>query len=73
MLSYDRQHWEQLMETVIKRVGVSQFFDHVVYALEQAGHDQLAYDLKKLAQRWEAAQQMAAAQVREHNEQARGS
>jgi hypothetical protein len=48
MEPYDREHWEQLLATVIERVGIERFLDHVVYALERQGHDVLAHQINGL-------------------------
>jgi dissimilatory sulfite reductase (desulfoviridin) alpha/beta subunit len=36
-MEYDSRHWEQLIGTIIDRIGVERFFDMVRYVLEQRG------------------------------------
>jgi dissimilatory sulfite reductase (desulfoviridin) alpha/beta subunit len=42
-MNYDAQHWEQLIGTIIDRIGVERFFDMVKYVLEERGECSAAF------------------------------
>jgi dissimilatory sulfite reductase (desulfoviridin) alpha/beta subunit len=48
MLEYDNKHWEELIATIIDRLGVERFLEMVAYVLEQQGHTQIAEKLGRL-------------------------
>lgn len=46
---YDREHWEQLIGTIIDRLGVDQFFEMIAYVLEQRGCANITAPLRHVA------------------------
>ena len=38
---YDREHWEQLIGTIIDRLGIEGFFEAIAYVLHQRGPEHL--------------------------------
>jgi hypothetical protein len=35
MISYDRTHWEALIDTIIERIGIEAFFEMTAYVIDQ--------------------------------------
>jgi hypothetical protein len=50
-MDYDKQHWEQLINTIIERLGVESFIEHAAYVLEERGCVRLASELRGLTTR----------------------
>ena len=38
---YDNKHWEELLGTIIDRLGVEKFAEMISYVLEQKGYERL--------------------------------
>jgi len=46
---YGKEHWEQLIDTIIERVGVAGFLEAAAYVLEQKGYVQTSSQIEAIA------------------------
>jgi hypothetical protein len=57
-MEYDNKHWEELIGTIIDRIGMARFVEMVAYVADEKGHKQIADHLGRL-------EHLAAAEQRE--------
>ena len=48
MQSYDAKHWEELIGTIIERIGMDRFVEAVAYVADQKGYRQVAEHIGRL-------------------------
>jgi hypothetical protein len=48
MQSYDNKHWEELIGTIIERIGMARFLEMSAYVADQKGHRQVADHIGRL-------------------------
>jgi hypothetical protein len=48
MISYDKEHWEALIDVIIRRIGPDRFLEMTAYVLEQRGYQAIADKLAPL-------------------------
>ena len=48
MQDYDRTHWEELIGTIIDRIGMARFVEAVAYVADEKGHRQVAAHIGRL-------------------------
>ena len=48
MPDYDRTHWEELIGTIIDRIGIHRFIEAVSYVADERGFKQVAEHIGRL-------------------------
>jgi hypothetical protein len=48
MESYDKNHWEELISTIIDRIGMDRFIETIAYVADQKGYKQVADHIGRL-------------------------